>query len=250
MAAKSWDQDFRYAAIQASIRQIGDQPFQDLSQLSCSCCLPVAKKPIVGWSPGWFMLFALILGFVGLFGGMVLGGMAEKQQGNAFAVLLTAAVCSSMGGLSLFFMPLVFDRQLVRWLIGERARWMMNRARTNRVMAAEVTHADLSAMKISITGDDFALILFDDVNRRVLMEGIGARYIIQAVDVESIAPFLYKNYLGAEIVYRIGETELKLAIARTSLLSETIRQVPILFFLKRFVSNKILNRFRETLNVD
>jgi hypothetical protein len=249
MAAKTWDKDFRSEAIQASLRLVDSEQREDLFQAPVSFCLPVAGKPIVGWTPGWFMLIALVLGFLLLGAGAVLGSLADKHKdGPASVFLLVVAVVCSLSGIATFILPLKCDRHIVRRLLGNRGRQLSERADRTPLLVAEVTNADRSSMKISISGDDYALIFPDEVNRRILMEGIGARYQIRAEDVDQVLPFQFMNYLGVEIVYRIGtETRLRLAIARPSLLLEFVRQAPILFFMRSWVPNRLLGRLSETL---
>ena len=93
-------------------------------------------------------------------------------------------------------------------------------------MAAELSNADRSKMKISIDGDDHVLVLFDEDSRRLVIEGIGARYQMRAADVH-VEPFEFMNYVGADITCRIdSQTQLRVAIARVSMLLELIRQLP------------------------
>lgn len=204
MAAKTWEEDYRFPAIQSSIRQIGAEPPADLFQFPGSFCLPVGQKPLPGLTPGWIMIVFLVLGFAGLLGGVLIMTVVDKLQGPMAGVVLAVAACTSLSGMAMFFVPLKLDRQIVRWLLGDRGRELVDRARMSHIMAAEVTHADPSAMTLSISGDDYALIFPDEANRRILMEGIGARYQIRAADVERLEPFLFMNYLGVEVVYRVG----------------------------------------------
>lgn len=83
------------------------------------------------------------------------------------------------------------------------------------------------------------------------MEGIAARYQIRAEDVEWVVPFEWMNHVGVELSYRINEaTSLRLAIARPSMMTELLRQAPILFFLRPMISNRINQRFSEVLGSD
>jgi len=47
----------------------------------------------------------------------------------------------------------------------------------------------LSKQKIEIDGDDFVVLFFDKANRRILIEGIAARYQIRGEDVVSLGHF-------------------------------------------------------------
>jgi hypothetical protein len=248
MAAKTWEADFRYPAIQASRTVLGRlREDEDMFNLPASFCVPVAEKPVVGWTPGRMMLIALVMGFLLLGSGVFLATVAEKKMDDAAkAGVMTLAVCCTLSGILMFFLPVVCDRYIMCWLIGDRGRKLFERAGTTKILTTELSNADRSATKISIDGDDYVLIFPDDVNRRLLIEGIGARYQIRSEDVEQLLPFQFMNYLGVEIVCRIGtEGTLRIALARVSILLEMTRQIPILFFLRGRISNTLLIRISE-----
>jgi hypothetical protein len=252
MAAKTWNKDFRYPAIQASIRAFGDDYRDDPFRYPGSFCVPVAEKPVAGWTPGRTALIALVIGFAMLVGGALLGSTAERRAPGAdrSLILALAATCS-LGGMVTFFLPATLERRTIRWLTRPRGDDLIDRSPRAKIMSAELSNGDRSKMKISVDGDDHVLVLFDGENRRLMIEGIGARYQIRAEDVERIGPFEFLNYLGVEIVYRTDEeTSLHIAIARVSILLEVIRQVPILFFLRKRLSNKPLAYALQTLQVD
>jgi hypothetical protein len=151
----------------------------------------------------------------------------------------------------MFFLPLKFDRQIVQWLVGDRGQALTDRADRRSLITAEIVNGNPGSMKITINGDDYGLILVDAAARRLLIEGVGARYQIRGEDVERVAPFQFMNYLGIEIVYRIGpRVRLHLAIARTSLMAEFIRQAPILFFLRGWIRNSIYEQVAPVLQPD
>lgn len=248
MAARTWEADFRYPAIQASIPLIRDGHLEEPFGFGGSFCIPVAKRPAVGWTPGKIILIFLVLGFALLGAGAYLGTQAERNP-RAGLVLGVAAVLCSLSGIALFILPFVFDRTVIRWLIGQRARELTERAAMSQIMSAEISDADRSKMKLSIDGDDHVLIYVDETGRRILMEGTAARYQIRQEDVEHVLPFEFINYIGVEVTCRIGETaRLHMAVARGSLMLEFIRQIPILFFLRSRIPNRLYQRFSEVLS--
>jgi len=190
MAARSWETDFRFSAIQASARVLGDAHRLDPFQFPGSFCLPVAERPIVGWTPGRVSLIAIILGFTLLGAGVLLATTADNAKTDAGGmVMLAIAACCSFSGILTFFVPAKLDRQIVSWLIGGRGHELVQRSNMANVMAAELSDADRSKMKITIDGDDHVLIRFDEENRRLMIEGIGARYQVRAADVEKVEAF-------------------------------------------------------------
>jgi hypothetical protein len=251
MAAKTWEADFRYPAICRSIKRLESEAVDDLWDSSSSYCVPVAKKPVVGWTPGKISVAFLVLGFVLLGSSVLLLGMAERRgkQGNPMAQWVQPlAACLGVSGIACFFVPLLLDRYIMKWLIGARGAELLRQR--GELLCAEISHTDRSKMTVSIDGDDYVLILADVLNRRLLIEGVAARYMIRAQDVLQLEDFEFLNYVGAELSYRIDdEVILSIAIARVSILLELIRQLPILFFLRRMVRNRILRVCKETLAI-
>jgi hypothetical protein len=144
-----------------------------------------------------------------------------------------------IAGIALFFVPVLLDRLIMKLLIGTRGTSLA--ARPGELLCAEISDADRSKMKLSIDGDDYVLLLADYANRRLLVEGIAARYMIRAQDVTDLRPFQFVNYVGAEITFRISDqVSLRIAIARVSVLLEFTRQAPLLAFLKKLIRNRIL----------
>jgi hypothetical protein len=246
MAAKSWEQDFRYPAIRASIQLLREAP-DDPFDFPGSFCIPVAKKPMIGWTPGRIMLIFLVLGFLLLAAGPLLLSLTDKMQpGMGKAILMPVAVGCSLSGIATFFLPLVFYRGIVCRLMGERAWNLTAHAKSTDLVAAELSHADRAKMKIRIDGDDYVLVHCDSRKRRLVIEGIAARYQIRADDVETIAPFIWMNHVGVEIGCRIDpQTTLRIAIARVSVLYELTRQIPPLFFLRNKIPNRLYDKCRR-----
>lgn len=82
MAARSWEADFRYPAILASVEVVRDENLDEIFQVPRSYCLPVSERPAMRWSPGKLMLVFLVLGFAGIVGGGFFAMMAEKEKAN------------------------------------------------------------------------------------------------------------------------------------------------------------------------
>lgn len=250
MAARTWEDDFRYPAITASMKLIREGYLDDPFRCQASFCIPVVGRPAVGLTPGKITLFALVLGFALLGGGVWLGTIAAPKggpKGQENIPLMIAALTCSLSGIAVFFSPACFDRHIVGWLIGERGRRLIERAGMTQIMAAEISNADRTRLKIAIDADDHVLIYPDADHRRILIEGTAARYQIRAEDVDTIDPFEFENYVGVQVSCRVGDTNLFMAVARVSILLELIRQVPILFFLRGWMANRLFQRFSEVL---
>jgi hypothetical protein len=249
MAAKTWDTDFRYQAIQESMKRIRSESTDDIFRSKSSFCIPVANRPIVGWTPGKLFLVFLVLGFVLLIAAAIVVGVAGRNPNlgdNSKTMAIVLSVTMGLGGMTCFFVPVLFDRLLMRLLIGSRGSELVSQP--GEVLCAEISNNDRSKMKVSIDGDDYVLFLADTKNQRLLIEGVAARYMIRAEDVTELKPFQFMNYVGAEIVFRINDSVcLGLAIARVSVLLELIRQLPILFFLEKRIKNRIFKACQEAL---
>jgi hypothetical protein len=248
MAAKTWDQDFRKDAIQASIRNLGPEYRDDPFLYDGSFCLPVGEKPVVGWTPGRFSLIALVVGFTLMGAGVAVISAAEQAVGQVSPVVLTLAGLCSLSGFAMFFIPVKGDKLILRWMLGDRVRARLHECDVRHVLSSELGQPGPKGRKLSIDGDDHVLIFFDDENHKIMIEGIGARYQIRARDVESLNAYQFMNYMGVEITCRIDEnTTLDIALARVSLLYELLTQVPIFLFLKKRLKNPLLQKCEQTL---
>jgi hypothetical protein len=251
MAAKTWETDFRYLAICESIKEFGNEHGDDLFSFPGSLCVPVAKKPVVGWTPGRIFLICLVLGFALLGGGVVIIGKAERDAGRGNgnnAVAVSIGACLSIAGVACFFLPVTLDRLIMKLVLGSRGTGLARRR--GDILCAEISDTDRTKMKISIDGDDYVLVLADYANHRLLIEGIAARYLIRGIDVTDFRAFQFMNYVGAEITFRINDkASLSIAIARVSLLVELTRQLPFLFFLRKLIQNRILCVCAEALRL-
>ena len=251
MAAKTWEADFRYPAIRESMKVVRNAGASDIFSCPSSLCVPIANRPIVGWTPGRIFLIALVLGFALMFGGAVVVSMAEQAnlRGNGNQVILTViGACLSLSGLACFILPLKMDRFIMKVLLGQRGTEIA--LHPGELLCAELSNADRTKMKISIDGDDYVLLLADYQNRRLLVEGVAARYLIRAEDVTDFRPFQFMNYVGAEITFCIGDQiSLNIAIARVSLLLEVTRQLPFLFFLQKRIKNRIFRVCADALDL-
>ena len=79
MAAKTWETDFRYQAIQESIKLVRSENAGDIFRSRSSFCIPIANRPIVGWTPGRLFIVFLVLGFGLLIAAAILAGIAERN---------------------------------------------------------------------------------------------------------------------------------------------------------------------------
>ncbi|MEZ6089318.1 MAG: hypothetical protein R3C05_15055 [Pirellulaceae bacterium] len=250
MAAKDWESDFRYAAIQQSLAYFQDDVPDDIYDVQRSFCLPIAARPVIGFSPGKLILVFLVLGFALLGAGVFVLSLAK--DGGTFlecGIFYVIGPMCSLTGMLCFFAPVLFSKQIAAWFIGPRYRELKTRAGEAKLLITEVSDGDLSKQKLSIDGDDYVAVFFDESNRRILIEGISARYQIRCEDIELVEPFVFLNYLGARINCRVGEAQLSFAVASVSMLFELTRQVPVLFFLKRWVKNPIFTATQRTLSV-
>jgi hypothetical protein len=253
MAIKTWETDFRYPAIQASIRALSDAGRDDPFSHPGSFCLPAGRKPFVGWTRGRFVLImmclCLALGIAGVLI-IVIGALLNAQGPIGYALAILVMCCWFAGSLTAFS-PFVFYDRIIRWLIGERADALLRRSPFARVTGAEVFDGAKSRMALLMSTGEGALLFFDEQNRRVMIEGDGARYQIRAADVEEVSrvvwQFPYGRYVGARITYLIdSETRLQLLILRYSIMPHYLPWF-ILEAMPWLVSNKVFENSLRTL---
>lgn len=244
MAAKSWDVDFRHEAIVASVQVLKDLGVDEPTEANVSYCLPLHDRPVVGITPGKVMMVALVLGMALLCAGAAIGGLLAKNDPRFIYV----AVGCSLTGMACLFIG-SFDRSIMRWILGVRGTELAERSRAFPLISAELSNTDRSKMKMSIDGDDYVLLLADETERRVVIEGVSCRYQIMAADVEDIQPFEFINLYGAEVQYRITPAvSLRLAIAKVSMRATLLQQAPLLYFiLGSKIPNPVLQKVTAAL---
>lgn len=248
MAARSWEDDFRKDAIKASIRKLGAEHRADPFRFDGSFCLPVAERPVTGWTPGRFSLIAMIVGFALLALGLVIVTAAEAMGAKNDLVLLSLAGFCSLSGIAAFFVPVKGDKLILRWLLGDRVRSRLHEFDSRCVMSSELRPHGPALRKMLLGGNDHVILFFDDENEKIMIEGTGARYQIRARDVESLHVYDFMNCLGAEITCRIDEdTRLEIALARASVLYEIMKHIPLFLLLKKHLKNPLLERCERTL---
>ena len=250
MAAKTWDADFRCDAIAASLATLPEEARDDPFATDVSFCLPAQSRPNAGLTPGKLMLLALFVGFGLLAAGAVVLSMSENGTLPPSPIWLPLGAVCSLLGIATFFLAVKYDWLATRYLIGERLDRTLEHAGDAVRVTGELGPPGEN-QTISISSDDHVLMYCDRANQRLLIEGINARYQIRREDIQAIRRFEFMSYLGAEIEYRIDDaTVLGIAVARNTLLRELIRQAPILFFLKRFVRNVVLDELHRTFDDD
>jgi hypothetical protein len=63
MAAKTWSDDFRIDAINASMAMFPGEIPSDIQDCGRSFCLPTRERPMMGFTPGKLMFVFLVLSF-------------------------------------------------------------------------------------------------------------------------------------------------------------------------------------------
>lgn len=244
--ANQWENDFRYQAIQASIKRIGNHLDCEPLDLPFSFCLPVGGKPVAGWiTPGRIMLAFLILGFAGLIAGAITVSSVDDQQKNA-VLWMTLGASFSLTGMLCFFLPILLHKWITGWCVGSRGQALLSKSQGKDLICCELGNS--AKPGLSIDGDDHVIVLLDRQNRRLLVEGVAATYVIHGDDVLLIRPFEFMSYLGADIIYRIDEdTTLRLGIAKVNALIDLKTQAPLFFFVNRWIKNWILKDIVATL---
>src|SRR5690606_1718562 len=147
----------------------------DIFRSKTSLCVPVGEKPAVGWTPGRIFLIFLGLGFLFLISAAVLGAQAERDDKKDDPVLIAVCAVLGLSGMGCFFVPATMDRFSMTRLLGSRRADLIEQP--GELLCAEISHTDRSKMKIEIDGDDYVLCLADAKNRRLLIEGVAARYL-------------------------------------------------------------------------
>lgn len=243
MPAKRWEDDFRMDAITASIALFPREIPEDVHDAGSSFCLPARDRPMVGFTPGKLSLVLLIAGFLLLGIAVFVLAPSDKDANPDDHLSLVASLLVGLTGMMCFFIPAVFDKPIAKMFLGSRGSELQERAGSQKLLSAELANGDPSQQEIAIDADDNVLVFADERGKRLIIEGLAARYHIRQQDVIAVEPFVFTNYIGASIHFRLDEqTSLLIALARVSLLYEVTRQLPFLGFLRKRIKNRILDK--------
>lgn len=248
MAARTWDDDFRKDAIDASLQKLGDEYLDDPFRYDGSFILPVTGKP--GTPLVWIKMSLWIpificcaLGAWFFFHGLKDVPISDPSGLDLLMVVggVLCLVCAQ--GIIVFL--LVGDRYLVTWYIGERARKHSKDQPKTNVMVASLLQVDSKDFKYC----DDAVILFDDKRNRMLLEGVDAIYQIRSKDVRSIHDFEHVGSVGVVITYQLDqELCISIGFASRSLLQVMIMDEPLLKVFTARIRNRVFERTERWLN--
>lgn len=244
-----WSKDFRYPAIQASMNLVEHHRGNYIDHDSFSFCLPVSEKPIVAWvTPGRIALLFVVLGLAGLIAGAAIALLVDIEDKRNWAWTIIALACCGAGILTLFC-PVLFQKHINQFCIGERASNLLSKMGRNDIHFCEL--GDVTDPTITVEGDDHVVVLVDHEQNRLLIEGTAATYRIRASDVLEVSSFEFMNYVGADITCRIDDkTSFRFGLAKVYLWKEVVVQLPFLPFLNRWIKNEILESVIVGLGLD
>jgi hypothetical protein len=196
--------DFREAAVAESERLLAGRSPDDVP---FSVVIPADHSGVRRLnSIGRMTLVRLLLGVGGLLLGGVLAAIASRLDDHPVfpkEIAVAAAVLCSGGGIGLLLLSPFLARRAVRRALGERFDRLCRQSTLRPPVCIGVEDA-LTFTKIKIAPEDFAWIAFDLTGRRLVLEGLLFRYVIQAADVISADQVSGSMSTGVQIVFRVG----------------------------------------------
>jgi hypothetical protein len=219
--------DFREAAVEESLLRIEAAPGRDPDELGLSLVLPA---DVDGFSRlrwiGRMMLVRLVLGIAGIVAGGILAATEAKLRATLglaeWHVLTVAGICS-LGGIGLLLTSVFFVRRAVRRGIGQRYEEARQHSNFRRPLCVGVEDCrTFTTMKIA--PEDLAYVAFDAAHRRLILEGLLFRYVIQAADIVSVQQAAGAAATGTQIVFRVGRTVVGITLQFDSIWHEVKKQ--------------------------
>jgi hypothetical protein len=219
--------DFREAAVEESLRVIEAAPGRDPDELGLSLVLPADAEGFTRLkSIGRMILVRLVLGIAGI----VVGGILAATEGKLRAALglaewhvLTVAAFCSLGGIGLLLANVFFVRWGVRRGIGERYAQARQHSNLRPPLCVGVEDCrTFTTMKIA--PEDLAYVAFDAAQRRLILEGLLFRYVIQAADIVSVQQATGAATTGTQVVFRVGRAVVGITLQFDSIWHELRKQ--------------------------
>jgi hypothetical protein len=261
MPAKTWDDDFRKDAIDASLQKLGDEYLDDPFQYDGSFCLPVGEKPNQGWgwTPFWIGGYVFLAIFV-LEAAVIIYVIVCFAHGiNPFnwIVLLIPGGMLAGSGVHQFLISRRGEKLILGRLLKDRLHTRLEEFDTEHVIPCELIDPDSNERRY-FDSHDQVLVFLDVERRRLLIEGVTARYQIRAEDVVCLRNCEWTGLLaayrsGALLTCRIDETtELSLAAVREPGYYEERQQSLLWLFLSRsrrdaLKKNALIGPFKRML---
>ena len=219
--------DFRQAAVEESLRILEANRGRAPEDLGLSLVLPMGVEGLARLRHiGRMTLVRLALGVGGLAAGGGLAGLEGRLRQDwglpGWLILSVGLVCS-LGGISLLLANMLFIRRSVRRALGERYEAARQASTLRPPICTGVEDARTFA-SMKIAPEDFAYVAFDSQRRRLILEGLIFRYLIEARDVLSVGQQAGATTTGVQIVFRVGGVAVGITLQFDSVWHELRKQ--------------------------
>jgi hypothetical protein len=219
--------DFREAAVLESLRLWEANPGRSAEDLGISLVLPADES-----GPAWLRhigrmtVVRLVLGIAGLLIGALLAavsGAISQSIGVPSGMVIALAAPFSIGGIVILAANVIFARRTVRRGVGQRYLAVERHSTLRRPLCVGVEDSRTFS-KMKIAPEDMAWIAFDSASRRLLLEGLIFRYLIQAADVVSVEQVVGGASTGVQVVFRVGTAVVGITLQYDSVWNEFKKQ--------------------------
>jgi hypothetical protein len=214
--------DFRLEAIAASEALLRTLPSGlSLEKRGVSYCL--ARRPSLSRLRAPIKLTAVacaILGLSGVASGGIIGFLKKSDMFADNLSWLAIALCCSVGGVLLLFLPTLVERWIVRRHLCRHDEDYGSGSEHQGIHVALEYAPTYGSMKL--LAEDVGLLYIYPEAHYVKIDGLSYEYVIQSKDVVGFS--LHSNAKSVVLSYTVGEERLDLVIAPRSILAEFERQ--------------------------
>jgi hypothetical protein len=161
-----------------------------------------------------------VLGLSGVAIGGIIGFFLKRHIIADNPSLLAIALCCSVGGILLMFLPTFVERRIVRQHLTRRDDCLGSGSELEAIHVSLEHAPTYGSMKI--LAEDVGLIYIHPESRYVKIDGLSYEYLIRSKDVVSLS--LHSNGKSVLLSYMVGEERLDLAVVPRSLRAELKRQ--------------------------
>ncbi|HTW94840.1 MAG TPA: hypothetical protein VMD30_08610 [Tepidisphaeraceae bacterium] len=190
-----------------------------LEQSGLSFCLP--RQPSLSALRTRIKVIAIlsaILGFSGILGGVVVAALVSHRVGQN-SPFLYVALCCSVLGIAIMFVPVMSERRVVRRNLSPAAGNLTSGSAQEGFHVAIENASTVGKPKI--LAEDVGLMYIYPDATYVKINGLSYDYVIQSKDVAELSLHSGKTVL---LSYRVGHEQLKIAIIPRSIRAELKRQ--------------------------
>jgi hypothetical protein len=241
--------DFREKAAEVSETILKQSQVNEITITETSLCINVADeerctpKELIKYENFIAVMFLafLFLGFAILLTSAIIAEKVPEGSERPYEVAMSIGL-----GIALLCIPfilcspLLLKRHMKKKLLN-RTGALFNIATSKKMKVFRLEDSQTYHINKK-SPDDICLCLFDQQQRRVLIEGCGHRYVVRGEDVVRLDPLESGAKAAIELVYKIGGEQLAIVLYR-----EHAAKLVLNPLLTMYSAKRLLRKFKDTL---